>query len=643
MPSFDIFNINRLECCFSETMHSEAVAAIDRGISAVDVVDRSLMSIMQPQSNSPAMEQAENYQVTSADFPTLGENVHKNKAHLNGTSNKNNVLIQSQDYPDLMSTMNRRVTTGSTKRPTPSVSRSVPGSLTKKTRQPWVELGSDQFPSLGSNASSSASIVRKTRPLIPKSIARSKPKAAHKLPRSVPPGLRPFGDTVPIRVLPTSASNNPFVIASLNAPVEPTAMEASVQTVQRKAAPKPVQKQGRVNIGNTSDFPSLGKTVAKKPTFNITRKSTAKVNSSKTSSAKSHNGKKKTSMKNIAAMPEKAMFKLDDDFDSGDICHSLESSSSSTSFQSGSFDLSIKTGENDTPKVVNDKLFEKRVEHKEPVMVKEENNHRKKKDKKSECTDSTKKKELLENSKVENKSNVMNFLNDDFPSLKPTKTSTEPGKTAGPMSATHPPPGFGSVSLSTSMDTTKDKAPPGFVAIKPSAADELFPKFYNVDLDSISATYEKPPAFQERNKQLIADVLEALDNDQTSFTEFKELSGAFRRNDLGPAAYYCSCAKSMGEEKFQDIFVQLVSLLPDIRKQQELLIAHKHAMKSMKMNMAFDWSSDRLTICKQCYQVILNEDVDSHFSAHMFSNNDFPSLGGKCTTATSGNNWVRAK
>uniref|UniRef100_A0A8C5XDZ0 Zinc finger protein 598, E3 ubiquitin ligase n=1 Tax=Microcebus murinus TaxID=30608 RepID=A0A8C5XDZ0_MICMU len=110
------------------------------------------------------------------------------------------------------------------------------------------------------------------------------------------------------------------------------------------------------------------------------------------------------------------------------------------------------------------------------------------------------------------------------------------------------------------------------------------------------------------------------------------------RGMISAAQYYKSCRDLLGEN-FQKIFNELLVLLPDTAKQQELLSAHadfhtrdKPAGTKSKKNKKSAWQTDtRQTgldccVCPTCQQVLAHGDVSSHQALHAARDDDFPSL-----------------
>ena len=128
--------------------------------------------------------------------------------------------------------------------------------------------------------------------------------------------------------------------------------------------------------------------------------------------------------------------------------------------------------------------------------------------------------------------------------------------------------------------------------------------------------YISPTDFQERNFALITSITDLLGGKSLEFKMFKEISGKFRSGQIGSAAYFSQCKELMEERKMSLIFPELLSLLPDIEKQQELY----------RLQERESWSGgSTLTECPQCSQISLKKDADRHIEAHS-AEDDFPEL-----------------
>ncbi|XP_060816117.1 E3 ubiquitin-protein ligase ZNF598 [Bombus pascuorum] len=215
---------------------------------------------------------------------------------------------------------------------------------------------------------------------------------------------------------------------------------------------------------------------------------------------------------------------------------------------------------------------------------------------------------------------------EDFPALS--------GSSSKPPGFTNPPPGFG----------TTTPPPPGF-CIKYNSMDKINNSngltFTNSSGESYSIlpdnskhdsayNYVHPPEFQKRNKCLVAKVNEVLmQHDQIE--EFRYISGLFRQGTCNAQDYYTHCREVMGLSAFENVFSELLVLLPDIEKQQELFKVHqKESGNKIK----------GLEICATCGQVLKNgSDFRTHMTSHTLENH-FPALG-KNSVLPQKNSWVR--
>ncbi|KAF3846682.1 hypothetical protein F7725_003760 [Dissostichus mawsoni] len=135
---------------------------------------------------------------------------------------------------------------------------------------------------------------------------------------------------------------------------------------------------------------------------------------------------------------------------------------------------------------------------------------------------------------------------------------------SGPSLLRHapPPPGLG---------LSATKPPPGFTGIPlNSNVVEPAPTEVNPPTKVQSSGYMVPEDFHERNLQLIASIKKYLYNDESKFNQFKNLSAQFRQSVISAVQYHSSCKELLGDD-FHRIFNELLVLLPDTGKQQELL------------------------------------------------------------------------
>lgn len=218
---------------------------------------------------------------------------------------------------------------------------------------------------------------------------------------------------------------------------------------------------------------------------------------------------------------------------------------------------------------------------------------------------------------------------EDFPALDSTSNSSRP------PGFTNPPPGFAS----------STPPPPGFT-IKYNSIDKLHGSngltFTNSSGESYSilpdnnsskqaAYYVWPPDFHKRNTCLVAKLNEVL-VEQDKIKEFRYVSGLFREGTCDAQEYYTHCREVMGVNAFENVFPELLALLPDIVKQQELFKVYKKEVCG---------KTKGLEMCATCGQILKNgTDFKTHMSSHTLENH-FPVLGNKSNTPPPKNTWVR--
>ncbi|CAB3378891.1 Hypothetical predicted protein [Cloeon dipterum] len=189
----------------------------------------------------------------------------------------------------------------------------------------------------------------------------------------------------------------------------------------------------------------------------------------------------------------------------------------------------------------------------------------------------------------------------------PTPTTppvTSPGGAAPP-----PPPGF-SQSQSNAVSP-----PPGFSVTLNSVARPTNGLTFtnssgvNFPIPQTAGTYIHPINSKERNSDLVKKI-KALKTDK-ELQLFCSMSSKFRTCQISAVEYYNYCKEAVGARSFTEIFSEILLLLPDIRKQQELWLAH-----GQKGNF---------TECKTCGQILGSTDHKLHAESHVLNNN-FPSL-----------------
>ncbi|GIY88899.1 e3 ubiquitin-protein ligase ZNF598 [Caerostris darwini] len=208
------------------------------------------------------------------------------------------------------------------------------------------------------------------------------------------------------------------------------------------------------------------------------------------------------------------------------------------------------------------------------------------------------------------------FGNEDFPPLAPAESVKKPPGFKEPVNRA-PPPGFTATpSVSNSLK--------GINTLKDAVRDLVLSNQANGVKNSSSevtfAEYKNPPNFQFRNDKLIATIYSCVNADAILFQEFKSVSGRFRCNEISAAEYHAKCLEIFREKGVMDIFPELVSLLPDIKKQQELLTVHN----MFRSQLSRGATSKKLTSnnctslvsCEKCNQVLDISDCNSHYLLH---------------------------
>ncbi|XP_053936579.1 E3 ubiquitin-protein ligase ZNF598 isoform X2 [Cuculus canorus] len=219
---------------------------------------------------------------------------------------------------------------------------------------------------------------------------------------------------------------------------------------------------------------------------------------------------------------------------------------------------------------------------------------------------------------------------EDFPALGSSGSARMP-----------PPPGFNTVVLLKNpppppgLSVPVSKPPPGFTVIPSTTIAEPVTTSLK-EPKSCHGSYLIPENFQQRNIQLIQSIKEFLQSDESKFNQFKTHSGQFRQGLISAAQYYKSCRELLGEN-FKKIFNELLVLLPDTVKQQELLSAHndfrikeKQSSNKPKKNKKNVWQTDSNSdldchICPTCKQVLTQQDIVTHKALHI-EDEEFPSL-----------------
>ncbi|XP_040581768.1 uncharacterized protein [Lepeophtheirus salmonis] len=170
-------------------------------------------------------------------------------------------------------------------------------------------------------------------------------------------------------------------------------------------------------------------------------------------------------------------------------------------------------------------------------------------------------------------------------------TGAKPKSTAPP-----PPPGFHFNSKQSKANNTEQTLPFG----------------------NVRSTYNPPKDFAVRNKKLLSLITRILGGKSLEFKEFMNISKKFRDESISSEGFYDKCVEIVSDNnKLMEFLPELIFLLPDIKKQQEL---HRlHQKKNSFLKIVY------LEECDKCNQLLSSKDISQHRNSHSLDG-DFPSL-----------------
>lgn len=236
---------------------------------------------------------------------------------------------------------------------------------------------------------------------------------------------------------------------------------------------------------------------------------------------------------------------------------------------------------------------------------------------------------------------------EEFPALM-TKKPPPGFKTSFPMKASTPAPTTTLPAPPPGLGISATKPPPGFTGIPlNSNVVEPAPSAVNPPPKVSGSGYVVPEDFHQRNLELIQSIRKYLHNDESKFNQFKNYSAQFRQGVISAVQYHRSCKDLLGDD-FNRIFNELLVLLPDTGKQQELLTAHGDSKALEKQsgagggkknkNKKNAWQTPTTAananaaaeldcqVCPTCRQVLAPKDFNSHKTLHIRESEEFPSL-----------------
>lgn len=130
--------------------------------------------------------------------------------------------------------------------------------------------------------------------------------------------------------------------------------------------------------------------------------------------------------------------------------------------------------------------------------------------------------------------------------------------------------------------------------------------------------YIQPPEAITRNQKLVTVFKNALETPE-SLEKFRQISQQFREGTIKAQLYYTHCHVAL-KDKFDTIFPELLSLLPNIKKQQELYLVYAQKLSDDQNKL-----NQNLDVCPICKQVLIPSDAESHIKLHSICDN-FPPL-----------------
>ncbi|KAJ8916113.1 hypothetical protein NQ315_004480, partial [Exocentrus adspersus] len=544
--------------------------------------------------------------LTPQDFPALGNSSSitlqsRPTTTVNFTS-KMNSGFSGADFPSLGASSNRAspAVTITTNSSAPGSNRAPEVTITRTVRgQQGLAKTMDNFPTLGSNSSSSGSTVRL-------SVNNSQDPKAPKV--SIHVNHRPNGSLTTHITTSSSSSTQQRpveafpVLGSGTKPAQPMWVQAKSKKQEAKnmkVAPAP-----QLPPSTLDQFPSLAK---KKSSVTVPVSNTW-VNLNSINNASSRNpgsGDNKKSDSKPSSVKQKQP-----DFESRlqELALTESNDSKNKNKKKKNRNISdVDSSKQNKPNKTNESKPSKTLENNktnENKSAKPSGFNDKVNNNESDSQNGLiKKRSELKIGTLTNSGESNTISSSDFPVLGETKPP--------PGFNVKPPPGFtpGSFpTLGVANDLTFTSSSGQSYAITPS-----------------SSTYRPPNNFQSRNQNLIKSFMSVLKNNE-AIKEFKNYSDLFRNGVLPTRKYYDHCKEVLGSS-FDDIFPELLVLLPDIDKERELYDIYDGKNKK------------NLIACENCKQIIFKRELSEHYNYHSLDNH-FPSLG---SVQQTNNVWKKIK
>jgi len=214
---------------------------------------------------------------------------------------------------------------------------------------------------------------------------------------------------------------------------------------------------------------------------------------------------------------------------------------------------------------------------------------------------------------------VQNFAISSLPSLPPGFSNLPVSSSKPP-----PPPGFGNPVVSSCPAPGLNSLLSSAVVSDANAVGKTGEVYSEVSMSA----YIPPRDMQQRSAKLVGFISDAVKD--SNFGEFRELSEKFRAGTISAGAYHSSCRDVMDSTAFLSIFPELIALLPDLPKQNQLLKVHRDFLsKTPRTEKVRSWCTapeDGLVSCVVCGQVLCHSDLQDHASEHGTFNAEYPTL-----------------
>ncbi|XP_026751269.2 E3 ubiquitin-protein ligase ZNF598 [Galleria mellonella] len=153
-----------------------------------------------------------------------------------------------------------------------------------------------------------------------------------------------------------------------------------------------------------------------------------------------------------------------------------------------------------------------------------------------------------------------------------------------------------------SKKVANGSVPPGFKA-RPACDGMTFTNSAGQTFPAPVHAYIPPPDFEQRNRALVKKFAVALGG-TAAVEDFKVASRAFRDGIINADEFYQHCRSALGSQ-LEAVFPELVALLPDIAKQQELVVGR-----------GAGGAGGGLHTCAACGQLVAATDYGAHEAAH---------------------------